>query len=171
MKRIFNSIDLPKELPVRRKHRDVTANYDVVFLCGDLNFRLDKPREEVIDIVANRWRTTNKGRNASGRTTSEDDDAVGPERSIKDSAMLLESDQLRRSLKHCKSVRMTQCQKCQEKMGRSWMSPGSVNTRNDEAKLAEWKPSCVWFLSASPILILMKWNSAVESSILTSLVD
>lgn len=34
---------------------DVTSNYDVAFLCGDLNFRLNKSREEVLDIVSKGW--------------------------------------------------------------------------------------------------------------------
>ena len=34
---------------------DVTSNYDAVFLCGDLNFRLDKPRQQVVDMVADCW--------------------------------------------------------------------------------------------------------------------
>lgn len=46
---------LPREPPQgwhaskrRRRHKNVTDNYDVVFLFGDLNFRLDgKPRDQV----------------------------------------------------------------------------------------------------------------------------
>jgi inositol polyphosphate 5-phosphatase INPP5E len=51
LRKIFHGLDLPKELPIRsgRKHKDVTNNYDTVFLFGDLNFRIDKPREQVID--------------------------------------------------------------------------------------------------------------------------
>lgn len=32
---------------------DVTQNFDCVFWCGDLNFRLSQPREEVIQWVSN----------------------------------------------------------------------------------------------------------------------
>ncbi|XP_057373007.1 inositol polyphosphate 5-phosphatase E-like [Daphnia carinata] len=55
LKKIFLSLDLPKELPIRKKQRDVTSNYDLVFICGDMNFRINKPREEVIDIVSKTW--------------------------------------------------------------------------------------------------------------------
>lgn len=30
---------------------DVTQNFDCVFWCGDLNFRLSQPREEVVNWV------------------------------------------------------------------------------------------------------------------------
>jgi hypothetical protein len=33
----------------------VTSNYDYVFLCGDLNFRINKSREEVLDFVSKTW--------------------------------------------------------------------------------------------------------------------
>ncbi|XP_076243403.1 inositol-3-phosphate synthase isoform X2 [Calliopsis andreniformis] len=51
IKRIIRNLDLPKELPIRHKSKDVTQNFDCVFWCGDLNFRLAQPREEVIQWV------------------------------------------------------------------------------------------------------------------------
>ena len=101
IKKIFHSLELPQELPIRRKHKgtqcrsffiltklkiiffssDVTNNYDVVFLCGDLNFRLNKSREDVIDIVAKLF-------------TDRPQNNVGPS--------LLESDQLKNSIKQSK---------------------------------------------------------------------
>ncbi|XP_043593107.1 inositol polyphosphate 5-phosphatase E isoform X4 [Bombus pyrosoma] len=53
IKRIVRNLDLPKELPTRHKSKDVTQNFDCVFWCGDLNFRLAQPREEVIQWVTN----------------------------------------------------------------------------------------------------------------------
>lgn len=32
---------------------DVTQNFDCVFWCGDLNFRLSQPRAEVVNWVEN----------------------------------------------------------------------------------------------------------------------
>lgn len=60
---------------------DATNNYDVVFLCGDLNFRLDKSREDVIDIVAKLF--SDRSQNNVGLS-------------------LLESDQLKNSIKQSK---------------------------------------------------------------------
>ncbi|KAK3928558.1 Inositol polyphosphate 5-phosphatase E [Frankliniella fusca] len=51
VKKIVRSLDLPKNLPCRHKNKDVTQNFDCVFWCGDLNFRLSQPREEVVDWV------------------------------------------------------------------------------------------------------------------------
>ncbi|XP_015433834.1 PREDICTED: 72 kDa inositol polyphosphate 5-phosphatase isoform X2 [Dufourea novaeangliae] len=51
IKRIVRNLDLPKDLPIRHKSKDVTQNFDCVFWCGDLNFRLAQPREEVIQWV------------------------------------------------------------------------------------------------------------------------
>ncbi|XP_017881090.1 inositol polyphosphate 5-phosphatase E isoform X3 [Ceratina calcarata] len=51
IKRIIRNLDLPKDLPTRHKSKDVTQNFDCVFWCGDLNFRLAQPREEVIQWV------------------------------------------------------------------------------------------------------------------------
>ncbi|CAH0397939.1 unnamed protein product [Chilo suppressalis] len=49
IKRIIRSIDLPKNLPCRhRSSKDVTSNFDYVFWCGDLNFRLGEPRAAVL---------------------------------------------------------------------------------------------------------------------------
>ncbi|XP_072748416.1 inositol polyphosphate 5-phosphatase E isoform X3 [Anoplolepis gracilipes] len=53
IKRIVRNLDLPKELPTRHKSKDVTQNFDCVFWCGDLNFRLAQPREEVIQWITN----------------------------------------------------------------------------------------------------------------------
>ncbi|XP_018373891.1 PREDICTED: 72 kDa inositol polyphosphate 5-phosphatase isoform X2 [Trachymyrmex cornetzi] len=53
IKRIVRNLDLPKELPIRHKSKDVTQNFDCVFWCGDLNFRLAQPREEVIQWITN----------------------------------------------------------------------------------------------------------------------
>nr|CAD7393359.1 unnamed protein product [Timema cristinae] len=52
VKRIIRSLDLPKLLPVRHKSKDVTQNFDYVFWCGDLNFRLSQSRDEVIQWVS-----------------------------------------------------------------------------------------------------------------------
>ncbi|XP_076659724.1 inositol-3-phosphate synthase isoform X1 [Halictus rubicundus] len=51
IKRIIRNLDLPKDLPIRHRSKDVTQNFDCVFWCGDLNFRLAQPREEVIQWV------------------------------------------------------------------------------------------------------------------------
>ncbi|XP_015172946.1 PREDICTED: 72 kDa inositol polyphosphate 5-phosphatase isoform X2 [Polistes dominula] len=51
IKRIVRNLDLPKDLPTKHKSKDVTQNFDCVFWCGDLNFRLAQPREEVIQWV------------------------------------------------------------------------------------------------------------------------
>ncbi|XP_076762175.1 uncharacterized protein LOC143430088 [Xylocopa sonorina] len=51
IKRIVRNLDLPKDLPTRHKSKDVTQNFDCIFWCGDLNFRLTQPREEVIQWV------------------------------------------------------------------------------------------------------------------------
>lgn len=53
IKRITRNLDLPKELPTRHKSKDVTQNFDCVFWCGDLNFRLAQSREEVIQWITN----------------------------------------------------------------------------------------------------------------------
>ncbi|XP_034192151.2 inositol-3-phosphate synthase isoform X2 [Osmia lignaria lignaria] len=53
IKRIVRNLDLPKDLPTKHKSKDVTQNFDCVFWCGDLNFRLTQPREEVIQWVTN----------------------------------------------------------------------------------------------------------------------
>ncbi|XP_073945226.1 inositol-3-phosphate synthase isoform X1 [Choristoneura fumiferana] len=48
IKRIIRSIDLPKNLPCRHRSKDLTNNFDYVFWCGDLNFRLGEPRTAVL---------------------------------------------------------------------------------------------------------------------------
>ncbi|KAK0090636.1 hypothetical protein PV325_009379 [Microctonus aethiopoides] len=52
IKRIIRNLDLPKDLPTKHKNKDVTQNFDCVFWCGDLNFRLAQPRDEVIQWVS-----------------------------------------------------------------------------------------------------------------------
>ncbi|XP_043465301.1 inositol polyphosphate 5-phosphatase E isoform X1 [Leptopilina heterotoma] len=52
IKRIVRNLDLPKDLPTRHKSKDVTQNFDCVFWCGDLNFRLSQSREEVIEWIS-----------------------------------------------------------------------------------------------------------------------
>ncbi|XP_022201559.2 inositol polyphosphate 5-phosphatase E [Nilaparvata lugens] len=52
VKRITKALDLPKLLPCKHRNKDVTQNYDYVFWCGDLNFRLIEPREEVMEWLA-----------------------------------------------------------------------------------------------------------------------
>ncbi|KAL3272808.1 hypothetical protein HHI36_014268 [Cryptolaemus montrouzieri] len=49
VKKIVNSLDLPKNLPCKNKSKDVTQNFDYVFWCGDLNFRLATPRSKVLE--------------------------------------------------------------------------------------------------------------------------
>ncbi|XP_074106667.1 inositol-3-phosphate synthase isoform X2 [Cotesia typhae] len=55
IKRIVRNLDLPKDLPTKHKNKDVTQNFDCVFWCGDLNFRLAQPREEVIQWVTDTY--------------------------------------------------------------------------------------------------------------------
>lgn len=50
-------------------------------MCGDMNFRINKPREEVVDIVSKTW----------GDTSTVCQSGL---------SMLLEADQLKHSLKH-----------------------------------------------------------------------
>lgn len=49
VKKIVNSLDLPKNLPLKNKSKDVTQNFDYVFWAGDLNFRLATPRAKVLE--------------------------------------------------------------------------------------------------------------------------
>ncbi|KAF5285523.1 hypothetical protein FQR65_LT13221 [Abscondita terminalis] len=51
--KIVNSLDLPRSLPVKNKNKDVTQNFDYVFWCGDLNFRLATPRNKVLEWLSN----------------------------------------------------------------------------------------------------------------------
>lgn len=53
VKRIIQSINLPKNLKLRNKNIDVTQNFDSVYWCGDLNFRLSEPREKVLKWIQN----------------------------------------------------------------------------------------------------------------------
>ncbi|XP_060522155.1 inositol polyphosphate 5-phosphatase E [Cylas formicarius] len=53
VKRIVNSLDLPRALPCKNKSKDVTQNFDYVFWCGDLNFRLATPRSKVLEWLSN----------------------------------------------------------------------------------------------------------------------
>lgn len=48
IKRIIHSLDLPRNLNIRCRNKDVTTNFDVVFFCGDLNFRLSEPRNNLL---------------------------------------------------------------------------------------------------------------------------
>ncbi|XP_023336477.1 72 kDa inositol polyphosphate 5-phosphatase, partial [Eurytemora carolleeae] len=45
--KIFAMLNLPKVLPLKRR-RDIFDSFDCVFWCGDLNFRLEQSREEII---------------------------------------------------------------------------------------------------------------------------
>ena len=67
---------------------DVTNNYDVVFLCGDLNFRLTRTREQVVESVAKAW---------NPQLTS-------PNSHHHHILYLLESDQLKQSLEQSQST-------------------------------------------------------------------
>lgn len=51
VKRIIHSLDLPKNIHLRSKNRDVTQNFDAVFWGGDLNFRLGEPREKLLKWI------------------------------------------------------------------------------------------------------------------------
>ncbi|XP_070509543.1 inositol polyphosphate 5-phosphatase E [Chironomus tepperi] len=48
IKRIIHSLDLPRNLNVRHRAKDVTQNFDSVYWCGDLNFRLSEPRDNLM---------------------------------------------------------------------------------------------------------------------------
>ncbi|KAG7161708.1 Inositol polyphosphate 5-phosphatase E-like [Homarus americanus] len=50
---ITRSLDLPRILPHRHKHKDVTHRYDCVFWLGDLNFRLAVNRDHVFERLKN----------------------------------------------------------------------------------------------------------------------
>ncbi|XP_073996808.1 inositol-3-phosphate synthase [Rhodnius prolixus] len=52
IRRIVKSLDLPNRLSERKRNKDVTDNFDYVFWSGDLNFRLTRPRTEVLDWIA-----------------------------------------------------------------------------------------------------------------------
>uniref|UniRef100_A0A1B0AR19 phosphoinositide 5-phosphatase n=1 Tax=Glossina palpalis gambiensis TaxID=67801 RepID=A0A1B0AR19_9MUSC len=53
VKRIIHALDLPRNLNLRHKNKDVTQNFDNVFWCGDLNFRLGEPREKLLEWIEN----------------------------------------------------------------------------------------------------------------------
>ncbi|XP_037930742.1 inositol polyphosphate 5-phosphatase E [Teleopsis dalmanni] len=53
VKRIIHALDLPRNLNLRHKNKDVTQNFDNVFWCGDLNFRLGEPREKLLEWIQN----------------------------------------------------------------------------------------------------------------------
>lgn len=51
IRRIINSLDLPRNFLLRHKNQDVTQNFDCVYWCGDLNFRLAEPREQLLKWI------------------------------------------------------------------------------------------------------------------------
>ena len=51
IKRIIHSLDLPRNLNVRHRAKDVTQNFDSVYWCGDLNFRLSEPRDNLMKWI------------------------------------------------------------------------------------------------------------------------
>ncbi|KAJ8683640.1 hypothetical protein QAD02_019432 [Eretmocerus hayati] len=51
IERIIRSLDDPKKL-LSRDRKDIVKNFDCVFLFGDLNFRINRPREEVISWIS-----------------------------------------------------------------------------------------------------------------------
>lgn len=51
IKRIIHALDLPRNLKVRHRAKDVTQNFDCVFWCGDLNFRLSEPRDNLLKWI------------------------------------------------------------------------------------------------------------------------
>ncbi|KAK4287797.1 hypothetical protein Pmani_039144 [Petrolisthes manimaculis] len=51
---IVRSLDIPRLLPKRHKHKDVTYQYDSVFWLGDLNFRLAVNRDHVFEKLKNK---------------------------------------------------------------------------------------------------------------------
>ncbi|XP_058459560.1 inositol polyphosphate 5-phosphatase E [Malaya genurostris] len=48
VKKIIHALELPRNLSVKHRNKDVTQNFDSVFWCGDLNFRLSEPREKLM---------------------------------------------------------------------------------------------------------------------------
>uniref|UniRef100_A0A1B0EZT4 Inositol polyphosphate-related phosphatase domain-containing protein n=1 Tax=Phlebotomus papatasi TaxID=29031 RepID=A0A1B0EZT4_PHLPP len=53
IKRIIHALDLPRNYVIRHKSKDVTHNFDSVYWCGDLNFRLGEPREKLLEWIEN----------------------------------------------------------------------------------------------------------------------
>uniref|UniRef100_A0A0A9YTE5 phosphoinositide 5-phosphatase n=2 Tax=Lygus hesperus TaxID=30085 RepID=A0A0A9YTE5_LYGHE len=51
IRRIVKALELPHRLPCRHRNKDVTDNFDYVFWSGDLNFRLTRPRSEVLEWI------------------------------------------------------------------------------------------------------------------------
>jgi hypothetical protein len=51
IKRIIHALDLPRNLNVRHRAKDVTQNFDSVYWCGDLNFRLSEPRDSLLKWI------------------------------------------------------------------------------------------------------------------------
>lgn len=51
IKRIIHALDLPRNLNVRHRNKDVTQNFDSVYWCGDLNFRLSEPRANLMKWI------------------------------------------------------------------------------------------------------------------------
>lgn len=51
IKRIIHALDLPRNLNVRHRAKDVTQNFDSVYWCGDLNFRLSEPRDNLLKWI------------------------------------------------------------------------------------------------------------------------
>lgn len=50
IRKIIHALDLPRNLPIK-KNKDVTQNFDSVFWCGDLNFRLSEPRDKLLKWI------------------------------------------------------------------------------------------------------------------------
>lgn len=48
VKKIIHALDLPRNLTVKHRNKDVTQNFDSVYWCGDLNFRLSEPRDKLL---------------------------------------------------------------------------------------------------------------------------
>ncbi|XP_049292975.1 inositol polyphosphate 5-phosphatase E [Anopheles funestus] len=51
VKKIIHALDLPRNLTVKHRNKDVTQNFDSVYWCGDLNFRLSEPREKLMQWI------------------------------------------------------------------------------------------------------------------------
>lgn len=51
VKRIIHALELPRNLNIRHRSKDVTTNFDCVFFCGDLNFRLSEPRSNLLKWI------------------------------------------------------------------------------------------------------------------------
>jgi inositol polyphosphate 5-phosphatase INPP5E len=51
IKRIIHALDLPRNLNIRHRNKDVTQNFDSVYWCGDLNFRLSEPRANLLKWI------------------------------------------------------------------------------------------------------------------------